>query len=236
MAVFVLVPGGWSGAWTWRDVVSRLETAGHKAVPLTLTGLGERSHLLDRRIDLETHIADVLNALAWRELSDVVLVGHSYGGFPATGAADRAADRIRSLVYLDAFLPRDGESMFDIMADDRRAQVRALAAAKGEGWKLPWIDVPAFAVPDPFEQARCQRLMTPHPLGTFEQKLRVTGAWRKIPKLTYILARRYDPSPMHGFAARCRADARWTVREIDAHHMLPLLEPARVAELLIEAI
>ena len=236
MAVFVLVPGGWSGAWTWRDVVSRLETAGHRAVPLTLTGLAERSHLLRREIDLDTHVTDVVNALVWNELRDVVLVGHSYGGFPATGAADRASDRIRSLVYLDAFLPRDGESMFDIMADDRRAQVKALAASKGEGWKLPWIDSPAFAVPDAAEQARCQRLMTAHPLGTFEQKLKLTGAWQKIPKLTYILAKRYDPSPMHGFAARCRADKRWTVREIDAHHMLPLLEPQRVAELLIDAV
>ncbi len=95
MATFVLVPGGWSGAWTWRAVVSCLETAGHRAFALTLTGLGERSHLLDRRIDLDTHIADVANALVWNELRDVVLVGHSYGGMPLTGAADRAADRIR---------------------------------------------------------------------------------------------------------------------------------------------
>jgi len=236
MATFVLVPGGWSSAWTWRAVVSRLETAGHRAFALTLTGLGERSHLLDRRIDLDTHIADVVNTLVWNELRDVVLVGHSYGGMPLTGAADRAADRIRSVVYLDAFLPRDGESMFDIMAPDRRRQVRALADAEGDGWRLPWIDVPAFAVPDPAEQARCQRLMTPHPLGTFEQKLKLTGAWQRVPKPTYILALRYDPSPMHGFAARCRADPRWTVREIDAHHMLPLLEPRAVAEMLIEAI
>jgi pimeloyl-ACP methyl ester carboxylesterase len=203
---------------------------------LTLTGLGERSHLLDRRINLETHIADVVNTLIWNELSDVVLVGHSYGGMVITGAADRAAARIRSLVYLDAFLPCDGESMLDIMAPDRRRQVLELAHAKGDGWKLPWIDSPAFTVDDPAEQSHIAGLMTPLPLGTLEQRLSLTGAWQQIPKLNYILAKRYDPSPMHGFAARCRQDPRWNVREIDAHHMLPLLKPQEVVAHLLKAI
>lgn len=235
MSIFVLVPGGWSGAWTWRDVSALLRAEGHEVLPLTLTGLGERSHLLSRAVDLETHIRDVVNALAWNELRDVVLVGHSYAGMPITGAADRAADRIRSLVYLDAFLPQDGQSLFDIMAEDRRRQVLALAAAEGEGWRLPWIDAPAFRVDDEVEQARIGRLMTAHPLATFSQPVALTGAWQDIPRFTYILAARYDPSPMHGFAARCREDPRWMVREIDAHHMLPVLKPHEVVAALLDA-
>ncbi len=236
MVDFVLVPGGWCGGWVWNRVAPLLAAAGHRVHCLTLTGLGERSHLLTPAVDLETHIADVVNALAWNELGDAVLVGHSYGGMVVTGAADRAAERLRSLVLLDAFLPRDGEALFDIMAADRRAQVLAWAEARGEGWRLPWIDAPAFAVPDAAGQARLARLVTDHPLATFAQKVRLAGRWATVPKLTYILATQYEPSPMHGFAARCRADPRWTVHAIDAHHMLPLLRPAAVAELLLQAL
>lgn len=236
MVDFVLVPGGWCGGWVWNQVAPLLAAAGHRVHSLTLTGLGERSHLLAPSVDLETHIADVVNALAWNELGDAVLVGHSYGGMVVTGAADRAAERLRSLVLLDAFLPRDGEALFDIMAADRRAQVLAWAEAKGDGWRLPWIDAPAFAVPDTAGQARLARLVTDHPLATFAQKARLAGRWETVPKLTYVLAAQYDPSPMHGFAARCRADPRWAVQAIDAHHMLPLLRPAAVADVLLQAL
>ncbi|MGZ0244868.1 MAG: alpha/beta fold hydrolase, partial [Alphaproteobacteria bacterium] len=110
MASFVLVHGAWHGGWCWRDVRRVLEEHGHTVFTPTLTGLGERSHLLSPDIDLETHIADVINLLVWEELNDVILVGHSYGGMVITGVADQAKDRLRHIVYLDAFLPADGES------------------------------------------------------------------------------------------------------------------------------
>lgn len=235
MAIYVLVPGGWSGGWTWRYVAPRIRAAGHEVFTPTLTGMGERAHLLRPEIDLDTHIADIVNTLAWYELERVVLVGHSYGGMVVTGAADRAAGRIASLVYLDAFMPENGQSLLDIMAPERRAQVETAVRERGEGWKLPRLDAPAFNLPDPAEQARLERLCTPHPFGTFRQKIAVTGAWRAIPKLTYILAKRYDPSPMQEFAARCRRDARWTVRELDCHHMVQYLKPRETAEMLLAA-
>src|SRR5881409_512492 len=111
MTTFVLVQGAWIGSWYWKRVRGRLQDAGHDVFTPTLTGLGERSHLLTRDINLETHILDVVNLIRWEELSDVVLCGHSYGGCVVTGAADRIPERIRSLVYLDAFVLEDGENL-----------------------------------------------------------------------------------------------------------------------------
>lgn len=236
MATFVLVGGGWSGAWTWRLVTPYLKAAGHDVLPLTLTGLGEKSHLLSPAVDLNTHIADIVNTLRWNELHDVVLVGHSYGGAPITGAADQAPERIASLVYLDAFMPQHGHSLLDIMAPDRRLQVEDAVAKGGEGWKLPRIHAPAFVVHGmPECEAEVKRLATPHPFATFKTKLQLTGAGKQIPKKTYVVARDYNPSPMHGFAERCRAEGGWTVTEIDCHHMLQYFRPRRTAELLMAA-
>ncbi len=110
MATFVLVHGAWHGGWCWRDVRAILRAGGHEAFTPTLTGLGERSHLLSRDIDMNTHVADVANTIVWEELEDVVLVGHSYGGNVITGVADRMKDRLAHAVYLDAFVPKDGDS------------------------------------------------------------------------------------------------------------------------------
>ena len=115
MATFVLVHGAWHGGWCWKRVRPLLESRGHLVFTPTLTGLGERSHLLARETGLETHIADVVNVIRWEELSEVVLCGHSYGGMVISGVADRVPDRIRSLVYLDAFVPSDGQSLFDFL-------------------------------------------------------------------------------------------------------------------------
>ena len=110
MACFVIVHGAWHGGWCWRDVRTILRDNGHEVFTPTLTGLGERSHLMSPEIDMNTHIQDIVNVIAWEEMSDVILVSHSYGGNVITGVADRAKDRLRHVVYLDAFVPKDGES------------------------------------------------------------------------------------------------------------------------------
>src|SRR4051812_20687830 len=115
MTTFVLVHGAWHGAWCWNRVRRQLQAKGHEVFTPTLTGLAERSHLLSREIDLKTHVTDVTSLLQWEDLSDVVLCGHSYGGSVISGAAARAGDRIGALVYLDAFVPRDGESVHDML-------------------------------------------------------------------------------------------------------------------------
>src|SRR5271157_4298241 len=111
MAAFVLVHGAWHGSWCWKRVRRLLQAKGHDVFTPTLTGVADRSHLMSREVNLETHILDVVNLIRWEELSDIVLCGHSYGGAVVTGAADRVPDRIRSLVYLDAFVPENGENV-----------------------------------------------------------------------------------------------------------------------------
>jgi pimeloyl-ACP methyl ester carboxylesterase len=135
MSVYVLVHGAWGGSWVWKRIRKGLQACGHDVFTPTLTGVGERSHLRSRQVDLDTHIADVVNLIRWEELSDVVLCGHSYGGCVVTGAADRLADRISALVYVDAFVPENGQSLHDTLpVEQREAQVQG-ALATGDGWR-----------------------------------------------------------------------------------------------------
>ena len=122
MANFVLVHGAWIGGWCWRPNAQALRKAGHEVFTPTLTGLGERSHLMNPSINLDTHIADIVNVIKHEELSDVVLVGHSYGGMVVTGVADALADKIRSLVYLDAFVPESGQALVDLAPPEPKPQ------------------------------------------------------------------------------------------------------------------
>ena len=137
MATFLICHGAWSAGWAWKKVRPLLRAAGHEVFTPTYTGLGERAHLVSRTVTLDTHIADVLGVIECEDLSDIVLVGHSYGGMVATGVADRARERIAKLVYLDAFVPENGQSLFDLLPAaerDRRGerhqgQRRRMAAA-----------------------------------------------------------------------------------------------------------
>ena len=121
---YVLVHGAWHGSWCWKRVRKNLQGTGHQVFTPTLTGVGERSHLNSATVDLSTHIADVVNLLRWEELSDVILCGHSYGGSVIRGIADRVPERIRTLVYLDAFVPEDGECVFDLLPQEAAEQLR----------------------------------------------------------------------------------------------------------------
>ena len=137
MAVFLIVHGAWSGAHAWRWVRPLLRAAGHEVFTPALTGLGERSHLVSRQVDLEIHVQDVVSVLEYEDLREVVLVGHSYGGTVITGAADRVPERVARLVYLDAEVPGDGESEYDLPPPDERVGYRSSARAKGSGWLIP---------------------------------------------------------------------------------------------------
>jgi pimeloyl-ACP methyl ester carboxylesterase len=136
MTDYVLIHGAFHGGWRWTRVRRLLASAGRRVFTPTLTGLGERSHLVNRDVGLATHIADVTNLMVWEELRDFVLVGHSYGGFVVRHVADRMQDRFRSLVYLDAFVSDNGKALCDY-APYRGKKFRELAAAHGDGWKLP---------------------------------------------------------------------------------------------------
>ena len=118
-ATFLVCHGAWSAGWAWKKMHPLMAAAGHRLVTPTYTGLGERAHLANPSIDLETHIEDILNVIKYEDLRDIVLVGHSYGGMVATGVADRARDRVTQLIYIDAFVPADGQSLLDLNEAER---------------------------------------------------------------------------------------------------------------------
>lgn len=127
MAAFVIVHGAWGGGWEWRDVEARLRARGHEVTRPTLTGLGERSHLVSSEVTLETHLEDVLRHLRFEDLRGVVLCGHSYGGMVVRGVADRMPERIAGVVYVDALVPADGECAFDLIGPGFANALRASA-------------------------------------------------------------------------------------------------------------
>lgn len=137
MSTFVLVHGGWDGGWSWRGVARHLQAAGHEVFTPTLTGSGERAHLAGPEVNLATHIQDVVNVLRYEDLEEVVLCGSSYGGMVITGAAEQVPDRIGQLVYLDAFVPEDGQSVADLVGPEIMGFMEQAAAAYGEGWRVP---------------------------------------------------------------------------------------------------
>ena len=173
MATIVIVPGATHGAWSWKEVRLALQAAGHEVYALTLTGMGERSHLASPDIDLETHIQDVVNVLEYEDLRDVVLLGHSYGGTVVPAVADRAAARVARLIYLDCRLLRDGECMFDLSTPEDRAEAEEKARLQGDGWRLPL---------SPGANPR----QVPFFLKPMQQPLRLTGTDRSAIPAVYI--------------------------------------------------
>jgi pimeloyl-ACP methyl ester carboxylesterase len=170
---FVLVHGAWHGGWCWSRVASLLRGRGHRVLAPTQTGLGERSHLLSGSIDLDVFVTDILNVLVWEELTDVVLVGHSFGGIAINGVADRAADRLRRLVYLDALMLEDGQSAFSRLPPDVvEARLRDARRSSG-GLSLPPPPAGSFGVAEPEQAAWVERRLTPHPLATYTSPLRL---------------------------------------------------------------
>ena len=169
MANFVLVHGAWHGGWCWRRVTDALARGGHTAHAVTLTGLGERAHLLSSSITLETHISDVINTIEAQELDDVVLAVHSYAGMLGTAVADRLPGRLRHLVYVDAVVPRPGESWSSTHASATREQ-RLAAAQASPVYSFPPPDPAIFGLADDDYQW-VRRRQTPHPGHTYTAPL-----------------------------------------------------------------
>jgi pimeloyl-ACP methyl ester carboxylesterase len=240
MTTFVLIHGALHGGWCWRPVTQRLQERGHAVFAPSLTGLGDRVHLLDRSVNLETHVADVLNLLEAEELTDVVLCGHSYGGMVVVSAADRAPHRIRSLVLLDAHVPEDGKSCLDLMTPERAAGMRKIAETTGDGWLIPPMSAAAMGVTDTADQAWVDRRCVPHPLATMTQPARLTGAWTGVSRKTYVLCEGQfvrpesnAPSPFPAYAARLRQTPGWRVLTLPCGHDAMVILPDRVTELLL---
>lgn len=232
MATYVLVHGGAHGGWCYQSVARLLRGAGHDVYTPTLTGLGERAHLLRPDIDLDFHINDIVQVLTYEDLHDVILVGHSYGGMVITGVADRATDRIGHLVYLDAANPRNGQSLNDISS---KAAVRAGARTVDDIELVCWPGtepIPHYGVTDPDDIAWMTPKLTPHPYRCFEQPLRLTNEsqlW-DIPQTHIVCSStlpRRDPALL---APAKEAGRLW---DIDTGHDLMITEPEAVTELLL---
>jgi len=208
MATYVLVHGAWGGGWVYRPICDALREAGHTVFVAGLTGLGERAHLLTPAIDLSTHIRDVVATIDTEALDDIILCGHSYGGMVITGVATERAERIRGLVYIDAFLPGDGQALWDIADDASRAfYIDAQREAPG-------------LVAPPVPRGEGPRQLARHPLLTLLEPVRVSAEAAAIRNRTYIYATRDAPTVFTQFHARVRADPAWKVHEIATGHVV----------------
>src|SRR5215217_1171926 len=180
MATFVIVHGAWGGAWSWNKyVVPLLRQAGHTVHPVTLTGLGDRTHLSSPDVTLDTHIQDVVNVLFYEDLHDVILVGHSYGGNVITGAADLCPERLQQLVYLDAATPSDGESSASRWPG-RVDTLEEQARREGDGWKIPPGAIPPDQPDEISEWARPRR--SPMPIKTMTTPVKLTRGETTLPR------------------------------------------------------
>ncbi len=225
---FLVAHGAWSAGWTWKKMRPLMGAAGHQLITPTYTGLGEREHLANPSIDLETHIQDVLGVIKYEQLDRFILIGHSYGGMVATGVADRVPERISRLVYLDAFVPIDGQALFDLVSPASAQRMRD-SARDGDGWRVSPNPVPPDTPPEDVKWI--QPLRVPHPLRTFETPLKLRAGDTRIPR-TYIYCKRTNPEdPFRRFAERARHE-RWSYREIDASHSPHITAPEALQALL----
>jgi pimeloyl-ACP methyl ester carboxylesterase len=230
VATFVLVHGAWHGAWCWTRVADRLLAKGHAIVAPTLTGLCERSHLLSPAVDLQTHVLDIVNTVKWLELNDIVLVGHSYGGMVVSGAAEALKDRISAIVLVDAFLPSDGQSVFDLQSSAARD---AILAAVGDGkTTLPPRPSALFNV-NAADQAWVDAQCTAQPIQAFLQPVALTGARDRIARRTYIRAADYPSEAFDRGLSSARAQG-WRTITLAGGHDLMLDSPQQLTALLEE--
>ena len=231
MATFVLVHGAWHGGWCWTPLKQKLCALGHEVHAPTLTGLGERAHLLSADITADTHVMDIVNTLLWRDLRDVILMGHSYGGLIITGVADRCADHIRALVYFDAFVPeRSEQAIFQNANPERMAafQRQIDAGAIGldpDGASITWAE-------DPDLRAYILSKCTPHPKGAFAKGVTLSGRQNGVSHKHYIIAAKNEQSPFQREYERLKTRVDWTLDRLNTWHDGMLEAPDQMAQML----
>jgi pimeloyl-ACP methyl ester carboxylesterase len=237
MANIVLVHGAWHGAWCYRDCARALRAAGHEVFTPTLSGSGEYFHSATGGVTLEHHVRDILGVFEVEELSDAVLVGHSYGGMVITGVADRIPEKIRHLIYLDAFVPENGDSLNGLLPralapEIARAYLNGFHGSASVDHSMMMSPIPAAMFGIKAEnQAWVDRRCTPQSLATFEMPLFIGQAGAALPKL-YVLADAWDPSPFRYFAAKLENAGSWKVVKLPSSHDLMIDMPLEVAELI----
>jgi pimeloyl-ACP methyl ester carboxylesterase len=244
----VLVPGACLGGWAWREVAARLRAQGHEVFEVTLTGLGERVHLAHPGVDLETHIADVVNLLDYNALEDAVLVGHSYAGSVITAVADRRPQRLRAVVYLDTSPLPDGTAIVDVQPPEQRERQRRAVELDGDGWKWPVPDrativAGTFGSASGLDDEQLQLIAaraTPQPYATMTSPLHLVH--RKPPGVRraaiFCSANGIDLASLRELIAQgdsraeIFADADWELHELPTGHWAMLSLPGPLADVL----
>jgi pimeloyl-ACP methyl ester carboxylesterase len=223
MATFVLVHGSWAGSVVWRELAPRLRKAGHDVYAPTLTGIGARKHLLNREIDLDTHIQDVIGVIDDADLYDIVLVGNSYGGMVIM------PEKVVSLVYLDAFVPENGQSSLSLLPPGAH-----LATVPGEDWLVAPIPSASFGFKRPEVIALWEAKSTPHPLATLTQPVQLTGGIGRVKQKMFILGT--DPARFTQFYEKVKNDPGWTVHTLPCTTFMQLEMPDELTAILLKAI
>ncbi|AEM59171.1 esterase (plasmid) [Haloarcula hispanica N601] len=232
---FVLVPGAWLGGWCWKYLHPLLREEGHEVYTPTLTGLGEREHLSHCEVDLETHITDIVNVLEYNDLTDVVLLGHSYAGLVVTGVAERVPERLKHMVYLDALIPMNDDpvSAAEFYPLDEWKTMEAAAEDHAGGWPLPddhsgWVGISDEDTEWMREKA------VPHPLDTFRQQVNVGTPDVSLPT-SYILCTQsgMDGSTLDMIRQLCE-QREWQLGELDTGHWPMVSIPQQLSHQLLE--
>ena len=230
----VIVHGAWVGAWRWRQVADELVDRGHRVFTPTLTGLGEREHLTSRDVNLSLHALDIANVIKFERLSNILLLGHSYGGMPISMAAELVPEGvIQSIMYMDAFLPEDGESLNDLvpgpphLPDDPTDYLVPPPRKLLVGFNAHMQDDARAA----YEERR-----SPQSMFCFTEKARLAGARERIPKKTYVLATGYKNDTFTKFAEKLRNRPGWRVEEMPYTHDIHFVAPVEAIQMIESAL
>ena len=236
MATFVIVHGGFGGGWEWTPVAQALRMQGHIVFTPTLTGMGERVHL-GPDVGLATHVEDVVAVVEFEDLDEVILCGASYGGMPVTGAADRVADRIRLIAYVDALVPADGQSALDLLPEWFADMVRAASGDLRHGWvSIPPALLPPEGLIAEKDRGRYVARLRDQPVATFTDPIQLTGAVDRVARaFVRCTAGAVDVGgdPIEAMAVRARTEG-WLYRELSTPHDPHLFDPAGTAAVLHE--
>lgn len=225
---FVLVHGAWHGGWCWRPVADILERQGHRVFSPTLTGLGERSHLMRREIDLDTHITDVVNVFKWENIDSAILCAHSYGGWVVSGAVEALQSQVSALVFVDAHMPKDGQS--GVETSNSRESILATMASGEVSRAAPSASY--FKVNER-DRAWVDSKLTPQPIGVSLQAIRLTGARDRIARKAYVRATQFDSAPFDECLSNARAGG-WRAYEVDSGHDVMIDAPTLLAQIFID--
>jgi pimeloyl-ACP methyl ester carboxylesterase len=214
VATFILVPGGWQGGWAYEKVANLLIARGHQLHALTLAGLGKGPA---PATNLSSHIDEAVHVVRGYS-GDLVLVGQSYGGMVITGAADIEPTNIRALVYVDAYVPQTGDSVWSLTSS--RFREAFIAGAMVDGLNC---------APPPNLDPRCR----PHPIGTFLQAIDLSGRWRGVSRKIYVGAHGWEGSPFLDLYGRLSTDPEWRTFSLNCGHNIARLEPEALTEILL---